>query len=519
MNRLLFLRPVSRAIRVQGSSTCSRNLSRAFATTPCQNFGATGSVNKKKNKDMSSIDAELFGGEVERTTQLEPEAPVKSTRKAPIIPKEDGPAIEKEPEPQYHLLSLEPEEPSSQDLLPPPPLQKLDLDQFYSSWFSAETRFFLAEQRIDRYAFVSGILQTPPGLEALGKLDATAEDEFDKRWIAFEMEEGDEDKALIPVLEFFLKNGLQLLAPTPDTPHPEQCVLEIDPTVARKALDSQGKGRWQLMASEVMTTTSKPIPYPDLMTPDSLLDPRDVLELPPTLENPFHNRVIVRNHRSVFHQYPEGEDLLEDEPPLPDAQQEGDSMSNALPVPLKYYQNLYHSILMRRAVVQQTGKGKIRRVAFMVLVGDGNGLVGYGEGKHSNGAVALKAARLAAVKNMDWVERFEKRTIWTEMSSKLGATQLIIRPRPVGFGLRCNPFLHQILRAAGLKDISAKVWGSRNKLNVIKAAFRMLHAGHAPTGMGDGLGGKGKKLSKGAGVRGKSELERARGRKLINLRN
>jgi ribosomal protein S5 len=130
----------------------------------------------------------------------------------------------------------------------------------------------------------------------------------------------------------------------------------------------------------------------------------------------------------------------------------------------------------------------------------------------------LKKARLAAVRNMDWVERFEKRTIWSELSSKLGATQVILRPRPVGFGLRCNPFLHQILRAAGLKDISAKVWGSRNRLNVIKAAFRMLQAGHAPTGMGDGIGGKGKKMSKGCGLVGKHDVERARGRKLVNLR-
>lgn len=264
------------------------------------------------------------------------------------------------------------------------------------------------------------------------------------------------------------------------------------------------------------------LPFPDLMEPDALLDPRDEVEFPPEPDNPFHNRVVVRNHRSVFHEYaPEivEDDLVqEDELQTDEATQDADNMMKALTVSPQYYRNLHQAILMRRGVVQQTGKGKIRRVAFMVLVGDGNGLVGYGEGKHANGATALKAARLAAVRNMDWVERFEKRTIWTEMSAKLGATQIIMRPRPVGFGLRCNPYLHQILRAAGFKDISAKVWGSRNRLNVIKAAFRMLHAGHAPTGMGDGVGGKGKKLSKGAGVKGKAELERARGRKLISLR-
>ena len=194
-------------------------------------------------------------------------------------------------------------------------------------------------------------------------------------------------------------------------------------------------------------------------------------------------------------------------------------MLKNLNVPMKYYQKLYQSILMRRGVVQQTGKGKIRRVSFMVLVGDGKGLVGYGEGKHANAMVALNAARVAAVRNMDYVERFEGRTIWTEMRTKLGSTELIMRPRPVGFGLRCNPYLHQILRAAGFKDISAKVWGSRNRLNVIKAAFRILQGGHEPTGMGDGVGGPGRKLNKGTGMRGKGEIERARGRKLVALRN
>jgi len=255
------------------------------------------------------------------------------------------------------------------------------------------------------------------------------------------------------------------------------------------------------------------------MTPDALLDPRDVIDIPAT-DKSYGGQIIVRNHRSVFHNYSKepGDDLVEEDEIEANENVEADEMLKALPVPTKYYHDLHQSILMRRSVVQQTGKGKIRRIAFMVLVGDGNGLIGMGEGKHENGMIALKKARLAAVRNMDWVERFENRTIWTELSSKLGATQVILRPRPVGFGLRCNPFLHQILRAAGMKDISAKVWGSRNRLNVIKAAFRMLQAGHAPTGMGDGIGGKGKKMSKGRGLVSKYDVERARGRKLVSLR-
>ena len=290
--------------------------------------------------------------------------------------------------------------------------------------------------------------------------------------------------------------------------------------------------------------------FPDLRIPSPTLDPRDVYDLPPTKDNPYPNRVIIRNHMSVFHEYPDAEtdpsveeddddddnedgedeedeeddeddeedDEDEEEDEEDEKKEELDDFFKSLPVPRGYFHNLHQAILMRRSVVQQTPKGKIRRISYMVLMGDGNGLVGYGLGKHSNGRVALRAAQLSAIKNMDWVERFEKRTIWTEMETKYGATRLILRPRPVGFGLRCNPYVHQILRAAGLKDISAKVWGSRNKLNVIKALFRVIHSGHAPPNMGDGIGGKGMKQSKGTGIRSMTDVERARGRKLINLR-
>ncbi|KAI0322841.1 ribosomal protein S5 domain 2-type protein, partial [Amylostereum chailletii] len=165
-----------------------------------------------------------------------------------------------------------------------------------------------------------------------------------------------------------------------------------------------------------------------------------------------------------------------------------------------------------RIVVQQTPKGKVQRFANLVVVGNGKGLVGYGEGKAEDMPRANHKAWIEAVRNMDYVDRFEQRTIWTEMESKMGATRIILRPRPVGFGLHCNPNIHQVLKAAGIKDISAKVWGSRNPMAVIKLLFRMLYAGNAPLGMGNGIGGRGRKLDKGSGMRGKQEIERDRGR-------
>ncbi|EIW78489.1 ribosomal protein S5 domain 2-like protein, partial [Coniophora puteana RWD-64-598 SS2] len=171
-----------------------------------------------------------------------------------------------------------------------------------------------------------------------------------------------------------------------------------------------------------------------------------------------------------------------------------------------------------RRVTQQTGKGKIHRMYTLIVVGDGNGLVGFGEGKDEEAPRAAEKALAEAVRNMDYVERFEDRTIWTDMEAKLGGTRILLRPRPVGFGLQCNPNVHQVLKAAGIKDVSAKVWGSRTPLNVIKALFRMLHAGNAPLAMGDGVGGRGRRMEKGSGLRSKDAMERERGRRIVDLR-
>ena len=261
------------------------------------------------------------------------------------------------------------------------------------------------------------------------------------------------------------------------------------------------------------------LPFPDISTPNPSLDLSDSKEFPPSKLSPFASRVVVRNDLPLF--AAEAKDGSEQEAEAEDEgflDGEDDEHAPILPLSRQEVEKLHRFPLIRRRVTQQTGKGKIHRQGVLVVVGNGNGLVGYGEAKHDDPSRATGRAFAMAVRNMDYVDRFEGRTIWTEMSSKLGATRIILRPRPVGFGLHCNPNVHQILKAAGIKDISAKVWGSRNPLNVIKLLFRMLHAGNAPLAMGNGIGGPGRKLDKGSGVRGKQEIERERGRKLINLR-
>ena len=263
-------------------------------------------------------------------------------------------------------------------------------------------------------------------------------------------------------------------------------------------------------------------PYPNLMTPDPLLDSRDELVFPPDKFSPYTNRVIVRNHTSIFNESlaarSETGGKSQSLPETTDDNSEDLESLENLPLTSQEIRDLYRFPLIARGVTQQTGKGKIHRMQYLVVVGNGDGLVGYGQGTDEDSQRALAKATAKAIRSMDTVARFEKRTIPTDMDAKFGSTRIIMRPRPVGFGLRCNPNLHQVLKAAGIKDISAKVWGSRNPVAVVKAAFRMLWAGHAPVSMGDGIGGKGRKLDKGEGVRSVWDVERERGRKMVGLR-
>ncbi|KZT65282.1 hypothetical protein DAEQUDRAFT_677089 [Daedalea quercina L-15889] len=234
----------------------------------------------------------------------------------------------------------------------------------------------------------------------------------------------------------------------------------------------------------------------------------------PSRRTKFRNTVTVRNDdQNMFEVLRQQADVeTNDEAPS------GGPLSN-IPFAKEFLDGkLYVAPLFVRHVIQQTPKGRVHRLQNCLVIGNMRGMVGVGFGKHDALADATAIATKAALRSMDYVERFEDRTVWTDMEHKFGSTRIIMRPRPVGFGLRCNPILYHILKAAGIKDISAKVWGSRTPPQVMNCALEMLLPGREPLGMGDGIGGSGKRTEKLMGMRTKDEIERMRGRKMIPLR-
>lgn len=84
----------------------------------------------------------------------------------------------------------------------------------------------------------------------INNLAPTLKDEFENRFLAFEISEEDDDSGLIPVLEFFLRGGVQLLPPTPENVEAGDCFRFVKPSVAQKSLDTAPMGQWQMKGKE-----------------------------------------------------------------------------------------------------------------------------------------------------------------------------------------------------------------------------------------------------------------------------
>ncbi|KAF2706675.1 37S ribosomal protein-like protein S5 [Pleomassaria siparia CBS 279.74] len=151
--------------------------------------------------------------------------------------------------------------------------------------------------------------------------------------------------------------------------------------------------------------------------------------------------------------------------------------------------------LVVHGVTNQTRMGKIRSMYYLTIAGNGDGLLGVGEGKSVEPEEGRKQSVMAAIRNMRPVPRYENRTTFGDLEKKVGATVVRLYSRPPGFGLRVQHLIFELARAAGLQDLSARTPRSRNKMNVIKATWEALCNQKLP-----------------------DEISRARGKKLVDVR-
>ena len=126
--------------------------------------------------------------------------------------------------------------------------------------------------------------------------------------------------------------------------------------------------------------------------------------------------------------------------------------------------------------VSKTVKGgRIARQTAIMVVGDGNGHVGYGLGKASEYPEAIRKGIEDAKKNIIEVS-LKGTTIPHAVIGRYGAAQVLLKPAAPGTGVLAGGTVRAIVEMAGIKDIRAKCLRSSNPTNVVKATFEGLRA-------------------------------------------
>ena len=140
---------------------------------------------------------------------------------------------------------------------------------------------------------------------------------------------------------------------------------------------------------------------------------------------------------------------------------------------------LKEKLVTLNRVAKVTKGGRTFSFAAIVVVGDGQGTVGYGLGKAREVASAITKAADDAKKNLIKVPVY-KGTIPHEQHGKYGAGKILIKPAADGTGVIAGGAMRAVLEVAGVQNVLAKSLGSSNPHNVVKATVDALSKLRSP---------------------------------------
>ena len=137
--------------------------------------------------------------------------------------------------------------------------------------------------------------------------------------------------------------------------------------------------------------------------------------------------------------------------------------------------DLQEKLVALNRVSKTVKGGRIARFTAIMVVGDGQGHVGYGLGKAAEVPDAIRKGIEDAKKNMIKVS-LKGDTIPHEVVGEYGAGKVLLKPAAEGTGVIAGGTCRAVVEMAGIKNIRAKCLRSNNPTNVVKATFEGLKA-------------------------------------------
>lgn len=124
--------------------------------------------------------------------------------------------------------------------------------------------------------------------------------------------------------------------------------------------------------------------------------------------------------------------------------------------------------------------GRILGFAALTVVGDGDGAVGMGKGKAREVPVSVQKAMDEARRKM---EKFSLKdgTLHHPVKGRHGATTVLMHPAPAGTGIIAGGPMRAVFEVMGMTDVIAKIFGSTNPYNVVRATINGLQGVSSPS--------------------------------------